>query len=531
MSSIPSSEDVKQFLKTLVLGEFEESSQQSNTAVFVRGLVGIIPGIDQILDAQDTIGLIYRFKQKNWQLDKEDYADAAFTAFGWVPEIGSVFKGVLKPLWRSSRSGSVGVRNGIAALERGLGKKHGAFISKIRTYVNSGTKWAEATTIAVAGAQKAIDAYLQMLNVIAGGSIKLRPVAGWEWTHFSISLPDSLIQLAKSQIAPTQRFRQIMADAIRQGSETVREFLQELLGEHAEVVTAAIAGSIGHTGRGRSNRGNAVPVAGRNADGKRRNNPEAVRQTPHPTLGNGQTAQNAGTNRGRVVGAVQKTGGLIGNALTGIIGEHMADYWMLRQLGGTNARHDHGHDSKAQSQSGCYKMNYGGKLYQLHIPSVNAKGIDSLWKVDGKVGGKPYCIVEAKASAQSLTKSLGALLTDGRDKTERRTAGRQEQLQMSHKWCRNKLRGLMVFNIVGAKYSRRVVFFNAVAIKDHLAAYSEALQYSTDSSKYNELTAAMHKHQAHEPTKVFTDTEIDAWVRTRTTPNSSQKTGKSTKKR
>ena len=64
MSSIPSSEDVKQFLKTLVLGEFEESSQQSNTAVFVRGLVGIIPGIDQILDAQDTIGLIYRFKQK-----------------------------------------------------------------------------------------------------------------------------------------------------------------------------------------------------------------------------------------------------------------------------------------------------------------------------------------------------------------------------------------------------------------------------------------------------------------------------------
>ena len=59
--------------------------------------MGIIPGIDQILDAQDTIGLIYRFKQKNWQLDKEDYADAAFTAFGWVPEIGSVFKGVLKP--------------------------------------------------------------------------------------------------------------------------------------------------------------------------------------------------------------------------------------------------------------------------------------------------------------------------------------------------------------------------------------------------------------------------------------------------
>ena len=87
---------------------------------------------------------------------------------------------------------------------------------------------------------------------------------------------------------------------------------------------------------------------------------------------------------------------------------------------------------------------------------------------------------------------------------------------MSREWCEEKLKQLGVHRKIGATYSRRVVFFNAAAIKEHLAAYSEALQYSIDSSKYNELTAAMHKHQTHEPTRVFTDTEIDLWVGRRT---------------
>ena len=101
---------------------------------------------------------------------------------------------------------------------------------------------------------------------------------------------------------------------------------------------------------------------------------------------------------------------------------------------------------------------------------------------------------------------------------------------MSHKWCEKKLRDDGNAKIVG-NYSRRVVFFNVAAIKDHLAAYSEALQYSTDVSKYNELATAMNKHQIHEPTRIFTDMEIDAWVKTRTTAKPSSRTDKSTKKR
>ena len=101
---------------------------------------------------------------------------------------------------------------------------------------------------------------------------------------------------------------------------------------------------------------------------------------------------------------------------------------------------------------------------------------------------------------------------------------------MSKAWCWNKLRAGGNQKVIG-KYSRRVVFFNAAAIKDHLAAYSEALQYSMDASKYNELATAMNKHQIHEPTRIFTDMEIDAWVKTRTTAKPSSRTDKSTKKR
>ncbi|MDO1517286.1 MULTISPECIES: hypothetical protein, partial [unclassified Neisseria] len=506
---MPTIEDVKQFLKTLVLGEFEGGKQQSSTAIMVRGLVGLIPGIDQILDAQDTIGLIYRLKEKNWQLDQDDYADIAFTTFGWMPEVGSLFKGVLKPIWRNRHAGN-GVRNGILMLEGALGKRHGAFIGKARDYVNHVQKWNQAVNTAITKSREAIDAYLEMLNVLAKGSITLRPVDRWQWTHTEVSLPALLVSLAKGQIPVTRRFKANMESAILRGSETVRRFLKDLLGEHAELVTAAIQGAASHTHRNKNNRPAAVGIAGRNAAQKRQKNEKALEQKQHPKLNNGKDAQNAATNRGRVASAVQNTVGLAGNALTGIVGEHMADYWMLKQVGGRAA-----HDKGGKSSGSCHKINYGGVLYQLHVPSVNPKGIDSLWKVDGKIGGKTYCIVEAKASATSLTKSLGALLTDNRDKTERRTVQNRQQLQMSTQWCNAKLQ--KGYKQVLGNYSRRVVFFNSDAIAEHLAAYSEVLQYAVDVKKYNELSQVMNKHQKHEPTRVFTDADIDAWVKARTT--------------
>lgn len=512
--SIPSVEDVKQFLWTLALGEFEENKKQSSAAVMIRGLIGVIPGIDQILDAQDTIGLIVRFKNKKWQLDQDDYADAAFTAFGWFPEIGSVFKGALKPLWRNSRSSAVGVRNGIKMLESALGKKHGGFIGKIRDTVNNLQKWNTGIIAAIQKSRELVDIYLQMLNKIATGYIILKPIEGWKWTHAKISFPHSLTALAREQIPAAQRFKKELDTLIRKGSEAVRVFLRELLGEHAVVVQAAVQGAASHTRRNRNARSHAAAVAANHADAKRKknNNPAtALKDEKHPQLKNGQNAQNVATNKGSVAAAVQKTGALAANALTGITGEHMADYWMAEQLG-LNPSHDSGKPVAGELR----KLNYGGRLYQLHVPSANPKGIDSLWKVDGKVGGKPYCIVEAKASATALTKSLGSLLTDGRDKTEKRTAQSQQQMQMSHDWCRAKLSNLRLFDLVGINYSRRVVFFGMDKIKDHLAAYGELIQMLGEGRKEYELKTVMNRHKDHEPSRIFTDAEIDVLISKRT---------------
>lgn len=184
-------------------------------------------------------------------------------------------------------------------------------------------------------------------------------------------------------------------------------------------------------------------------------------------------------------------------------------YWMAEQLGLKPL-----HDSGKAVSGGLRKLNYGGRLYQLHVPSVNPKGIDSLWKVDGKVGGKPYCIVEAKASATALTKSLGSLLTDGRDKTEKRTAGSQQQLQMSREWCNEKLRD--THPEVVKNYTRRVVFFGMDKIKDHLAAYGELIQMLGEGRKEYELKTVMNRHKDHEPSRIFTDAEIDVLIGKRT---------------
>ena len=545
MMAIPSSQDMIDFLKTLILGEFQDNKQQSSIAILLRGIIGVIPGVDQILDAQDTIALIIQFKQKNWQLDQDDYANLAFTAFGWIPEVGSLFKGVLKPIWKAYKSKNLqGVQNGIRMLESALKGNHGAAISKIRSYVRNTAQWTQWVNIAVAKCNAVLTAYIGMLQTIMRGYITFKPVADWKWTHTQFNFPAWLIKTAREQIAPTQKLKQILARAIAEGAESIRYFMQTLLGEHANLAMAAANGAASHTHRNRNGRPHAVHNANRQTENKRRssgtNTPSAqsraksyendkVRHDSHPTMAqgqnNGKIVQNAATNSGRRATAVQRTRRAIeqiDNKITGLIGEHMADYWMLGQVGGT-ARHDHGE----KADGSCYKINFGGRLYQLHQPSANPKGIDSLWKVNGKIGGKPYCILEAKASSTALTRSIGALLTDGRDKTERRTRKNRHQLQMSRDWCDERLK--KVHKEALRHYSRRVVFFGVNDIAVHASAYTKIIEAMAQTEKGQHLPLIMMEHIEHRPSRIFTDEDIEAWVRRRIgekTTRSSDKVGR-----
>ncbi|ULJ61609.1 hypothetical protein MIS46_06235 [Wielerella bovis] len=517
---MPTLEDVKNFFRTLILGGFEDSWRESTAGTIARGVIGVISGIDQILDIQDTIALMHQFHKKNWQLNQDDYANLAFTALGWFPSLGSPIKAALKPLWKNRRNAARGVQNGVAMIERALGRKYGGFIRNIKNYVNNVQKWNQGINSAIYEMRKILNNYLQVLHFIAKGSITFRPIESWKWSY-TVYFPNNIVNLAKQQIPVTQKFQTIMESAIRRGSETVRLFLQELLGEHASSVATAIAGAANRTTTGRNNQPNPVARANQPATNKRQSN-KPQGETNHPQLKQQRgNAQSVGSNQGRAAFAVQRTGVyLTGNPLTGIVGEHMADYWMWQKLGGNMREHDHGKQSK--TSDGCYKLNAGNRLYQLHQQSPNAKGIDSLWYVKNKIAGKPYCIVEAKASATALRRSLGALLTDGRDKTERRTTQNQHQLQMSHEWCKERLNSLGYVRIArnASLYSRYVVFFNSSAIKDHLSAYDEIM--STNSHEIPKTL--MEKHKKHEPTAIFDDVKIDTWVATRTSNRTTRST-------
>lgn len=499
---MPTLEDVKNFFSTLILGEFEDKWRESTTAIIVRGLIGMIPGIDQVLDIQDTIGLIYRFEKKNWQLSTDDYADLAFTTIGWFPSLGSSVKAALKPIWKNRSDVARGVRNGVAMLERNLGYKLGAYIRTMRDYVKNIQKWNQAINNAIGKMREAINVYLQILRSVAKGSLTFRPIESWKWNH-TIHFPNSLVNLAKQQIPATQKFQSIMADVVRQGSETVRLFLQELLGEHALLVATAVQGAASHTYKNQNYRPMAMAMANQRADKQRAKSGGSLGKSPQPTMQNGQPVQNVGTNRGKTIIVDQKIGVKDYLNVLGIMAEHVADYWIWDNYGSNSHIHDLGYYSQKYSKNGLYKVNHDGKLGQLHQPKNNPTGIDSLWyigsmkgqKIGNKVVNKDYCIVEAKSS--NIKDNDGSKL----DKLLK------SNKQMSTKWCDNGLERLGRADIQG-EYARRVVFFSHHDMQKHVAAYAEVVRIIVDNQGKEALQKVSTKHQHHQPSKIYYDEDI-----------------------
>lgn len=97
----------------------------------------------------------------------------------------------------------------------------------------------------------------------------------------------------------------------------------------------------------------------------------------------------------------------ITNSLTGIVGEHITDYFLYEEFGWGKgwSGHDRGDDGKwlEQAPSSKYpgKLNEKTKLNKLFAVKAHGVGIDGVWKVqagDPHNGGKPYAVVESKAS-------------------------------------------------------------------------------------------------------------------------------------
>lgn len=94
------------------------------------------------------------------------------------------------------------------------------------------------------------------------------------------------------------------------------------------------------------------------------------------------------------------------NATTGVMGEHIADYHCYENLkwGSGWDGHDKGEGGTWTTPPGknvSGKLSNRGKLFRLSAGS-HGIGIDAVWRADSHNEGKPYAIVEAKASAAQV---------------------------------------------------------------------------------------------------------------------------------
>lgn len=150
-------------------------------------------------------------------------------------------------------------------------------------------------------------------------------------------------------------------------------------------------------------------TAARN-DGAIKKDPGAVKPEPaSPHTGVQGTNSPTKTSTNTSVTAVLGTAPLevLTNSVTGIVGEHITDYFLYEEFGwGKNwSGHDRGDDGKwldqAPSRICPGKLNEKTKLNKLFAIKAHGVGIDGVWSVEAKNPnneGKPYAIVESKAS-------------------------------------------------------------------------------------------------------------------------------------
>ncbi len=123
---------IESFFRTLLLGDFEED--QNFAAQIVGGLISMIPVLDQVMDARDITGTLFRINQRGGfnKAGTDELVNLGFAAFGAIPEVGSAFKTVFKPLWRERRAAKGAVHSGLQAVEGLLGLGKGGAIRWVR---------------------------------------------------------------------------------------------------------------------------------------------------------------------------------------------------------------------------------------------------------------------------------------------------------------------------------------------------------------------------------------------------------------
>ena len=512
---------IESFFKTLLLGDFEED--QNTAAQIVGGLISLIPVLDQVMDARDISGALFNINRRGGfgHASTDQIVNLGFAAFGAVPEVGSAFKTVFKPLWKERRFAKGAVHSGAQGIEALLGMRKGGAITWVRKELIG--KWAARTNEAISAVNVALASCIELTEFIATAS-------GWkDWL-----IPDPIQAMAKELLPSLKALRSRIDEPLRRASNEIRELLEDLLGEQAAAVVMAVGG--------RAVVASAVPgsraKAGHNGAALPSHGPAATRQSATKVADRHRADATKGNGQLHV--AVQLTRKAFGNIAArekGLIGEHVVDYHEAQRLGGAWP-----HDRKAGtwSPSTVRKLNCDKRPVNLSLedlPKVNQPGLDAVWE-----HASQYTATEAKASESvavvfafgkykekkgiipvvtGLTgdhQMLHYLLSDSSDKGGTVTP----LMQMSHPWAvdRAKREGLqrVVNDAIGLRrYSRRVVLvtFESTGALDHGKALADV--------HFSKPVSEVHPHVAHGITKQWEATAIDAVDRARLKAHDSKK--------
>jgi hypothetical protein len=183
----------------------------------------------------------------------------------------------------------------------------------------------------------------------------------------------------------------------------------------------------------------------------RRKNSAKTSNVTSKNTNSGSTKNNKGStptvtkSRGNLTARIKSQFNNINmNFVIGGVGEHIADYYCLEELG-WGKEHWDGHDKGTQgiwtqqpSSLHLGKLNDGKKLNK-NSPIGNDTGIDGLWRADPKNNcGKKYAIIEAKATtgvARATNKYVASKLGVLSEKHKGKPV-----IQMDHYWIGTRIK-------------------------------------------------------------------------------------------
>jgi|GEM_PF-2067867 len=501
--------EVERFFRTLLLGDFEED--QHFGAQIVGGLISLIPILDQVMDARDITGTLFKINQRGGfdKASADQLVNLGFAAFGAIPEVGSAFKTVFKPLWKERRAVKGAVHSGLQAVEGLLGLGKGGAIKWIRHELLG--KWVARSNAAIQQVDVAMASCIELLEFVSTAS-------GWKgWL-----IPDSVQRLAKELLPSLKSMRGQIRAPLQRASREIREFLEDLLGEQA----AAIVMAAGERAVAASATPGTRPKAGHNAAELRPQGRVPARQTEKKIGGRAETDTKKGGGPLHVATQLtRKAFSSLANQEKGLVGEHMVDYYELKRLGGT---WPHDKPQGSWKPETVRKLNVDKRPVNLSLgdmPKVNQSGIDAVWQHSGS-----YTVTEAKAResifaikanvdkrGSATVKSMSEdrqllyyLLSDSSDKrgVQFRT------VQMSRAWVvdrasREGLPRVALSAIESYAAARRVVLVTFES--GGALAHGQAL---TDIHM-GKPEAAVHPHTEHGITKQWEAAAIDEVVEAR----------------